>query len=63
MAETKLPVKTESKKGSVASAWHPLDDLRREVDRLFERGELRLVAGKTARRVTIERARRTGGQS
>ena len=36
MAETKLPVKTESKKGSVASAWHPLDDLRREVDRLFE---------------------------
>lgn len=38
MAETvtKLPVKSEGKKTTVATAWHPLDDLRREVDRLFE---------------------------
>lgn len=36
MAETKLPVKAEGKKTAVASAWHPFDDLRREVDRLFE---------------------------
>ena len=31
------------------------------VDRLFERGELRLGAGKTARRVIIERTARAGG--
>lgn len=33
------------------------------VDRLFERGELRLGAGKTARRVIIERTARAGGRS
>ena len=38
MAETvsKLPVKSEGKKTAVAPAWHPFDELRREVDRLFE---------------------------
>lgn len=36
MAETKLPVTTEGRKTAVAPAWHPFDDLRREVDRLFE---------------------------
>ena len=33
------------------------------VDRLFERGELRLGAGKAARRVIIERMARAGGRS
>jgi HSP20 family protein len=36
---TKLPVKTEKKAGGVPTAqqtWHPLETLRREVDRLFE---------------------------
>lgn len=35
---TKLPIKTEAK-GSTpapAAAWHPFEDLRREVDRLFD---------------------------
>ncbi len=38
MAETvtKLPVKSEGKKAAAAAPWHPLEDLRREVDRLFE---------------------------
>lgn len=40
MAEaTKLPIKTDSKSTAVASnapAWRPFEDLRREVDRLFE---------------------------
>ena len=38
MAETvtKLPVKSEGKKPSASASWHPLEDLRREVDRLFE---------------------------
>ena len=41
MAEiaTKLPVKTEQKgdeKTAAPQAWHPLETLRREVDRLFE---------------------------
>jgi HSP20 family protein len=34
---TKLPIKTDNKKASVTTAaWHPFDDLRREVDHLFE---------------------------
>jgi HSP20 family protein len=34
---TKLPIKTEGKSPSPAPAqWHPFEDLRREVDRLFE---------------------------
>lgn len=35
---TKLPVKTDDKAPAPASstAWHPVDDLRREIDRLFE---------------------------
>lgn len=33
------------------------------VDRLFERGELRMGAGRAARRVIIERASRGGGRS
>jgi len=33
------------------------------VDRLFERGELRMGAGRAARRVVIERAPRRGGRS
>lgn len=38
MAETntKLPMKSEGSKSTAATAWHPFDDLRREVDRLFE---------------------------
>jgi len=39
MAEaiTKLPVKTEERKPAAASRpWRPFDDLRREIDRLFE---------------------------
>ena len=38
MAETvtKLPVKSDGKKTAATTAWHPLEDLRREVDRLFE---------------------------
>jgi HSP20 family protein len=41
MAETatKLPIKTEEKAGQksvAAQTWHPLETLRREVDRLFE---------------------------
>lgn len=32
---TKLPIKTDNKKPPVAT-WHPFDDLRREVDHLFE---------------------------
>jgi heat shock protein Hsp20 len=37
MAETatKLPVKSEGRKAAPAAPWHPLEDLRREVDRLF----------------------------
>jgi HSP20 family protein len=39
-AATKLPVKTEEQKAEekapVAQTWHPLESLRREVDRLFE---------------------------
>ena len=37
---TKLPIKTEARApvptGAGAAPWHPFDDLRREVDRLFE---------------------------
>lgn len=36
---TKLPIKTETKAAAPAQAtapWHPFEDLRREVDRLFE---------------------------
>ena len=34
---TKLPIKTDNKKTPVAPAnWHPFEDLRHEVDRLFE---------------------------
>lgn len=35
---TKLPIKTEAKATAPPSAapWHPFEDLRREVDRLFE---------------------------
>jgi HSP20 family protein len=36
---TKLPIKTEAKSAQVpaaATAWRPFDDLRHEVDRLFE---------------------------
>ena len=36
---TKLPIKTEAKSATPApatAAWHPFEDLRREVDRLFE---------------------------
>ena len=34
---TKLPIKSDNKKASVTTAaWHPFDDLRREVDYLFE---------------------------
>jgi len=38
MAETitKLPVKTEEKKPAALRSWQPFDDLRREIDRLFE---------------------------
>lgn len=39
-AATKLPVKTEDKKGvenaGAGQAWRPFESLRREVDRLFE---------------------------
>jgi len=39
-AATKLPVKTEEKKGkekaTAMQAWRPFESLRREVDRLFE---------------------------
>jgi HSP20 family protein len=35
---TKLPVKTDGQAPAPASSalWHPVDDLRREIDRLFE---------------------------
>jgi HSP20 family protein len=35
---TKLPINTEAKAGTPAptAAWHPFEDLRREVDRIFE---------------------------
>jgi HSP20 family protein len=34
---TKLPIKTEGKPGAKqAVSWHPVEDLRHEVDRLFE---------------------------
>jgi len=34
---TKLPIKTDNMKAPVAQAsWHPFEDLRHEVDRLFE---------------------------
>jgi HSP20 family protein len=35
---TKLPIRTEAKSAAPApaSVWHPFEDLRREVDRLFE---------------------------
>jgi HSP20 family protein len=34
---TKLPIKTDNKKAPVApTTWHPFEDLRHEVDRLFE---------------------------
>lgn len=38
MAETKLPVKNESKNVPVAAGrgWYPFGNLRREIDRLFE---------------------------
>ncbi len=39
-AATKLPIKTEDKKtepmAAAAQAWHPLGNLRRDIDRLFE---------------------------
>ncbi|MBN9310400.1 MAG: Hsp20/alpha crystallin family protein [Devosia sp.] len=37
MAETvtRLPVKSEGRKTTPVAPWHPLEDLRREVDRLF----------------------------
>jgi HSP20 family protein len=38
MAEkvTNLSVKSEGQKAAAPTEWHPLEDLRREVDRLFE---------------------------
>jgi HSP20 family protein len=38
MAEaiTKLPVKTEEKKGTPTGPWRPFESLRREIDRVFE---------------------------
>jgi HSP20 family protein len=39
-AATKMPVKTEEKKSdertAASQAWHPIDALRNEIDRLFE---------------------------
>jgi HSP20 family protein len=37
MAEaTKLPVKTEERKSATPSPWRPFENLRREIDRLFD---------------------------
>lgn len=35
-AETKVPVKTEKTGPATGAPWHPIENLRREVDRLFE---------------------------
>ena len=38
MAETitKLPVKTEEKKAATLGPWRPFENLRREIDRVFD---------------------------
>ena len=36
MADTKVPVRTETSSAQRAQQWHPFEHFRREMDRLFD---------------------------